>query len=90
MKYVYLVKTGPFSEEEKRFNFTTTEHFATRGKAIKNINESIAMNKGYDVKQDVFDDVFEKQFYLQIDYKTRTYNNSEIKLRTILLKKELK
>lgn len=48
-KFVYLVKRGDFYAPNNRFDFWNNTIFSSKDKAFSSVQNSIEVNKGYDV-----------------------------------------
>ena len=88
MKFIYLVQYRQLNGATQRFELYRTEAYSSKVKAFDNVNNSMEVNKAYNIEEQVtvLDEVLRN-----VDYYTReNCDRVECKLRMIIEKVELR
>ena len=89
MKFVYLVEYRQLNKRTNMFELYRTEVYSSKAKANRNVDQSMEINKAYDIDED-------KTSYLgenirRVDYSTiANSDNVEMRLRMVINKVEVR
>ena len=89
MKFVYLVEYRQLNKRTNMFELYRTEIYSSKAKANRNVDQSMEINKAYDIDED-------KTSYLgenirRVDYSTiANSDNVEMRLRMVINKVEVR